>query len=39
MAIETNNTQRKQISYGSRGDSVKELQTILNSKGYSLGIV
>ena len=29
---------RKQISYGSQGSDVKELQSALNSKGYSLDV-
>ena len=29
---------KKQISYGSKGSDVKELQTALNSKGYSLDV-
>jgi peptidoglycan hydrolase-like protein with peptidoglycan-binding domain len=31
-------TTKKQISYGSRGDEVKELQTALNNAGYSLDV-
>lgn len=31
-------TTKNQISYGSKGDDVKELQTLLNSKGYSLDV-
>ncbi len=29
---------RKQISYGARGDDVKELQTALNKNGYNLSV-
>ena len=31
-------TTRNQISYGSRGDEVKELQTALNKNGYNLSV-
>lgn len=31
-------TTKKQISYGSKGDEVKELQTALNNAGYSLDV-
>ena len=31
-------TTKTQISYGSKGDEVKELQTALNSKGYNLSV-
>ncbi len=31
-------TTRTQIKFGSKGDDVKELQTVLNSKGYNLDV-